>query len=535
MHKLAKYLDLTVSLLLIVAMGVLMSLLSPYMMGFKEQISIFLWDADRISWYFSNPAVLAAVTGDWITQFYYDNGAAIAITVALLIILWLGMIRLLRMAGAHKECRITAMLPVIIAGSYMIWPNYPVSGLIGLILSVWAACGVSAVNDLRIRTICIGLGTPLLFFLAGGHCITFALACLLVRRENLKAGLAGALAGMVIMLIMARLYNMTLLQASLYPVVPDYILPSTPVLMLLPLSVVACLVLTMLRNEVIPAVICGCCSIVVLSTSFYNDVLELSIKVGTLAYRSQWDKVRMVASENLDTQYGLFYWNLSYAREGRLPEAMLEYDNNSVSDGLFLSTTLKDSYLSMFYFTDALLEMGDVSQATDCALFGQTVLPGHYSSRMLRRLAEISVVTGDYPVAAKYLSILSRCRNHRKWAAGMMACIEKDSIPSELQVWRSRTSGRDRFFNIGDVRSSLLAISTDNGTNRVAVDYLMCSCILENDLSNFRILYERFWHGGLDRYYEVPDLYKQALYFMTESENSSRYATDRFNLNEGVN
>ena len=84
----------------------------------------------------------------------------------------------------------------------------------------------------------------------------------------------------------------------------------------------------------------------------------------------------------------------------------------------------------MMYFTDALLEMGDVSQATDCALLAQTVIPGHYSTRMLRRLAQIAVITADYDVARKYLNILMRTRNHRAWAQDLLEsmCVAKNSI-----------------------------------------------------------------------------------------------------------
>jgi hypothetical protein len=187
-------------------------------------------------------------------------------------------------------------------------------------------------------------------------------------------------------------------------------------------------------------------------------VLEFSVKVGTLAYRSEWGQVRELASDNLDTQYGLYYRNLSYARGGTLPDALLKCDQGLLSDGLFLSTSVKDPYLSKFYFTDALLEMGDVSRATDCALLAQTVTPGYYSTRMLRRLSEISVITGDYQVASKYLYILSKTRFHSEWAGNMMDCIRKDSIPKQYLVLRSRTSDHDRFFDLNDIHSSLYVI-----------------------------------------------------------------------------
>ena len=46
---------------------------APFRLDFKEQISIFLLDADRISWYLSNPAVVSSVIGDWLTQLHQQG------------------------------------------------------------------------------------------------------------------------------------------------------------------------------------------------------------------------------------------------------------------------------------------------------------------------------------------------------------------------------------------------------------------------------------------------------------------------------
>ena len=525
--------DTGMAICLFLAMTVVLLIAAPYRIGFKEQIGIFYWADDRLSWYLSNPAVAASIIGDWLTQFYYSNTAGVLITVLLLALLWMEIIRLSRLVRGDNHGVTVTVLPVLVAGSLIVWPNYPVSSLVGLIISVWMACLVGDIRNRVGRLVAIILLIPLIFVLAGGNVLVFALACLMHKKGKKRFDVNAVILGMLIVLVLAAFYRLNPNQALLYPISTGFIIPAAPVLFLLPASIIICLLASHIRYRVATAVISAACSVVVIST-IYNDVLEFSVKVGTLAYRSEWGQVRELASDNLDTQYGLYYRNLSYAREGTLPDALLKCDQGLLSDGLFLSTSVKDPYLSKFYFTDALLEMGDVSRATDCALFAQTVTPGYYSTRMLRRLSEISVITGDYQVASKYLYILSKTRFHSEWAGNMMDCIRKDSIPKQYLVLRSRTSDHDRFFDLNDIHSSLYVISSDNPRNRCAIDYLMCSSLLDKDMANFRHLFDKFWLGGLERLYNVPELYQEALLVDVDSEESLKRTVSKYHISDKV-
>ena len=188
----------------------------------------------------------------------------------------------------------------------------------------------------------------------------------------------------------------------------------------------------------------------------------------------------------------------------------------------------------MMYYTDALLEMGDVSQATDCALLAQTVMPGHYSTRMLRRLAEIAIVTGDYDVASKYLNILIRTRNHRAWASDLLDCIAKDDIPEQYLIWRSRTVPNDHFYVQGDIRSSLSIIASELPYNRTAIDYLLCSYLLDKNINTFIRLYDIYYLDALDRIITVPDLYQEALLVNVNSRESLIETVSKYHISEKV-
>jgi hypothetical protein len=153
---------------------------------------------------------------------------------------------------------------------------------------------------------------------------------------------------------------------------------------------------------------------------------------------------------------------------------------------------------------------------------------------MLRRLAEISVVTGDYTVASKYLNILSRTRNHKEWAQNLLDCIEADSIPEQYMVWRTRTATEDRFFPQGDIRTSLYIIAQESPYNIVAKDYLLCSYLLDKNVNTFINLYDRFYLNTLDQIITVPDLYQEALLVNVNSNESLEETVRKYHISDRI-
>lgn len=516
---------------------------APYRLDFKEQISIFLLDADRISWYLSNPAVVSSIAGDWLTQFYTSRFMGPTLSMILFAAIIIGLTGFFRKAEPKRpDCLVLMTFPVLLEGYFITFPNYPVSSTVGLAISVWAAVGLASLKNSKLSFLIYGLSVPVMFVIAGAHAFTMALMLAFLKRKDGIGHILAITMGIVIMIILGRLYNLTLLQTFLWPVWPGYINPHKALILFMPWLVLAVMISALFYERVMdarwmrtlyPLIIIFGTSV---SGALKNDELERTVKIGTLAYRNEWKEVKEMASsyKYKGNFYKNYYWNVCNAREGRLADELLRGGWGRSSDILFLSTTKGDPYFSMMYFTDALLEIGDVSQATDCALLAQTVMPGHYSTRMLRRLAEIAVVAGDYGVADKYLNILLRTHNHCKWAQELLDGIANDKIPEQYLKWRSRTASNDHFFLQGDIRSSLSIIASESPYNRVAVDYLLCSYLLDKNVNTFVSLYDRYYLNGLDRIVRVPELYQEALLVNVDSRESLMETVQKYNLSEKV-
>ena len=519
-----------VPLLFFAAVAVFCLVLAPYRLGFKEQTCIFAFNSGMFSDYFRDPGFLSVIIGDFLSRFYWYNGVAVFLTVLLLVSVWAGLRVLLKRAGADGNASLLALLPVSAETVFAVYLNYPVSATVGLALSVWCAVLFSGKPKGNTGLIFpLAAGTPLVFLLAGGHALTFALILLTIGYKEWRKVLPSAIIGIGLMILVGRFYNLNFQQTLIWPVPTEYIVPPVSCLAIVPLLSVLCLAF----GKRLSSFVCSLAACLVLVPVFFlvrDENLESSMRLGTTAYRQEWDKVKRLA-ESVDSKspYSIYYRNLCYAREGRLAEELFRHPQE-LGDGLFLSIKRGSSYLASFFFIDGLLEMGDVSQATDASLLGQTVMPSQFSTRMLRYLSEIAVVTGDYDVARKYLDILSVTPMHMKWARELMSCVDTDSIPEKYQVWRSRTATVDRTVAQGDWRSSLKNLADLNPMNRTAIDYLLCSMLLDKRGKSFEGYYERYWLDRLDRYYEVPAVYQQALLVNAYSDDSLRDIVEKYHI-----
>lgn len=534
-------LDVVFAALMFIAVSVFFIVNAVYRLEFKEQISIFLLGADRIGWYFNNPGFIATISGDWLTQFFISGTGAVAVSILLLATLLGGLARFFRLTQPERPVLWTMlMIPVILEGYFLTFPNYPVSATVGLLMAVWVACALSHYKESKWSALLYGLSVPVVFVLAGGNALTLAFLLAYSKRKEGIRPILYIIIGLIVMMICGWFYNLTLLQTFLWPVSPGYIIPDKLLLLSEPLIIIIMAVLSSLVSRIgMSFVRVGLLTVLMLGgVSFlvFSDERELEgvVKIGTMAYREQWYDVKQYALSHKDNRYSSYYWNLCNARQGRLAEGLLKGRWGRSVDVLFLFTGRGESYFSMIYFPDALLEMGDVSQATDCALLAQTIMPGRYSSRMLRRLAEIAVVTGDYNVAMKYLDILSRTRNHCDWAENLKTCIIADSIPDKYMAWRSRTIDNDHFFHQGDMRSSLGIIASESPYNRIAVDYLLCSYLLDKDVPSFVKYYDEYYLNSLDQTVDVPKLYQEALLATVSSKESFKEIIEKYNINSSV-
>ena len=201
-----------------------LSIFAPFRIGFKEQLGLFSWNTGRLSMYFSDPAVLASITGDWLSTFFYHNAAGIIISALLLGLLAIGLMRFAGLSGRNPSWALIAAV-VLMEECFLTYPNYPLSRTVSLLLAVWMAYAVMHIQGDGLRKAVVAVMVPVMFVAAGGHALTFALLCCFAERNGRAGMIICAVIGITVMLVMGRFYNLPLVQILVYPIVPLNIIP----------------------------------------------------------------------------------------------------------------------------------------------------------------------------------------------------------------------------------------------------------------------------------------------------------------------
>ena len=207
------------------------------------------------------------------------------------------------------------------------------------------------------------------------------------------------------------------------------------------------------------------------------------------ASEGNWERVAALASVDLKSEVGTYYFNLANAHLGQLPDRLMDY-YQPFERGLFLPVGETSTPFQIACAGDVWFALGDMSMAERDAMLGMLFSPSHTGSRYLRRLAETNLVKDDYEAASKYLRILLNSRRDRKWAKSRLAGSWTPDYIAWLMQKRSFLPRIDVVHGMDQTQIILRVLLNSNPSNKMALDYLLCYDLLTKDLDAFIEDYE---------------------------------------------
>lgn len=160
--------------------------------------------------------------------------------------------------------------------------------------------------------------------------------------------------------------------------------------------------------------------------------------------------------------------------------------------------------------SDLYLDLGYVNMAehllTEC-LEGLGDRP-----MILQRLAWINMIKGNTETARVYLGALSQTLFHDRWARDCLDLLDRDpdlSTDEAIQQARSIALDKDEGFAVLPEETVLEWLLEKNGTNRMAFEYLVSSCLIKKQLNRFAELIQRcaeFGYPKMPRHFEEASL-----------------------------
>ncbi len=215
-----------------------------------------------------------------------------------------------------------------------------------------------------------------------------------------------------------------------------------------------------------------------------DEISEVAMGLAVEAAHENWEKVSALAATDRTSEVGTYYYNLSNAVAGKLPDRLMDY-YQPFERGLFLPVG-EDSYpFVIACASDVWWALGDVSMAERDAMLGMIFSPSHSGPRYLRRLAEANLVKGDTPAASKYLRILLNIPGQRKWALSRLPQNWTPEYRTFIEEKRSLLPQTDIVHGMDQTQLALRLLLNSNPGNRMALDYLLCYDLLTKDLDAF--------------------------------------------------
>lgn len=223
--------------------------------------------------------------------------------------------------------------------------------------------------------------------------------------------------------------------------------------------------------------------------------------------------VNMVEKDKEPNQYMKFYYNLVSAQGRSLPAVLLKYPNNYL--GTFETLGPDTPPLTIKTINELYWILGDMTFCERAAILANVCSPENRNIRMMKRLAEINLVKGDYDAARKYLRILQKTFVWSRWANRAFDALGKKASSYDkalLQQYidkRPYLNTRDTLRLNDNCHTIMSELIESNPNNNTAINYMLCSDLLLKDMETFKHDYDAYYLKQQNVAYET--LYQEAL------------------------
>lgn len=224
----------------------------------------------------------------------------------------------------------------------------------------------------------------------------------------------------------------------------------------------------------------------------------------SLAEQARWDDILKVvpAEVSQHNEIAKRYALLSLMEKGLLADKATLYGVKSIDDIYF--KTCNES-LPRLYNAQLFKALNMPNEVIHQCYISQIYSPFGTSFGVLRQLADTYLELKDYPLAKKYLDVLSHSTVMKSWAESRQPRLEaiKHSKPQYEQ--------RQAQFLTGEMSMEVSEMILRYPSNRKLADLFLSACLAQGDYDSFCAAYQviapyQYAHGE-----QIPACYQQAL------------------------
>ena len=483
----------------------------PYILSYREQQQLFLFDWSYISDTLFQAGGASTLTGRFLVQFFYSPAAAVVLTLLCLAgIAWL-----------HRR-----QLPLIVAPLLFL-----LASLVDyhLHFDVVAAClfasGGLAIWERSRHRIIAGVFIPIvLFLLAGSGAFLFSVSALALslgrgRWEGTVPVAVSLLTGAVALsLNVIPTFGHALSPVFFYDVSSQ--MPGFHLVFWI-LMPVAVLVSTLLGRFVRErAAIVATCLLVLVAVPFAWSIFARQGKDGAYnifkyeyyGVRGEWKKLEKITKERLAYPVTANWYYLAKSYQGTLMRDLMKNRHNREYDLIFIPEDKSTTTV----LPHVLFRMGNLASAQNVS-YNLLFASCGCNPSMLKMQTDIELMRGNYKVAEKYVSLLERSLNYKKWAKDRRRFLNNDAMVDadpDLRRGRWDLPATDGFVSPLYPMHALYMILRTNPADNVAMEYGLAYLLLAKDIVNVANFVEEFY--GKPGLLELPLCAQEALCFFAD-------------------
>ena len=414
----------------------------------QEQNHIFIFSKQFVAEYLHQNSWLTCLAGDFLTQFFYYLYVGPAVAAVLILLIAIGSYNNLnKIFGDKKSFVISVIIEIVLI--FIVFNNsfkiyYFLSIIFGVVSYNFYSKLFKKEDLFSAATILV-----IVYWLAGFAQLIFAAfyAAKLLKQKRLKEFFVIPAIAFVIPIFGHRIFQTTYAQNLSYP---GLYAPAMP-----------------------------------------DSYTEFSYAVATEYYFKHFDKVEHLAlqQDTMSAQSGIYY-NMVQAQKGILPDKIASQKIPEL--GTLIHIDEHSPYEAICLMNDFYYLIGDMAMSERAAIMAQVFSPNNRNVKMVKRLCEINLVTGDTAIAMKYVQILEKTLLYRDWAAkhnpySLDKAVEKEIIEKRKFINRVETIRLS-----DDCREILIELLNSNPDNIAALDYLLCTDLILGQLQTFKADYYKY-------------------------------------------
>lgn len=507
--------NLIILLLFMLGCGLFVELNFRYWYAFMEQYMMFQTTSDYLVRHLTEPGGMVGYLTDFISMgFYYPLCAALVIALIAGVVSY-SFHRFLKACGVERSM----LIAVAPATLLLLFPQESIAHMLTITVAIPLAAAYTTIKNDKVRW---GIGFLILttiYFLAAPANLVFTLMVatyeLIAHRRYGAAATTVAWSALLPLLAMNIFYTIPMREAYLSKHIahPEVAFPAALWVMgaIYPILTIALRLIgnkrfivsdkwhTRVEYSALAITLIAC-------ILFKVDLMCQPYMYDYLAREGRWEQIvehsQRYGIRDFDA---LIYTNLALSHTGRMVSDFTRTPQLGLY-GLYPRDT--KYYIQNILSSEVSWQVGHVNTAQRTAFIGTLGSRRSVQPRMMKRLVETYIVTGEMAVAEKFIKVLESYPRLSAWATSMRPLLDEEVAAATDWVAEKRRlmPVTDNLYDMqNSFPKSVEAIIMDCPENKTALEYMLSFVLMYKDINNFMRYIEPYKGQSL------PKLYQEAI------------------------